>query len=120
MPVAFTPEDLRAGDVDVAVMGAALDMGTGMRGAGFGPMRFRTATVYQGWGTRVDPHMHTMITWEKALKVVDYGDAPIDPLSTERSMEPVRAMVREIAATGAIPFVIGGDHSLEYSSTCRG
>ena len=35
-------------------------------------------------------------------------------LSAERTMEPVRAMVKEIAETGAIPMVVGGDHSLEY------
>ena len=29
-------------------------------------------------------------------------------------MPPVRKLVREIAETGAIPLVIGGDHSLEY------
>jgi agmatinase len=29
-------------------------------------------------------------------------------------MEPVRQMVREVAQTGAIPFIIGGDHSLKY------
>ena len=45
---------------------------------------------------------------------MDYGNAPIDVMSVEHSMPPVRKLVREIAATGAIPFVIGGDHSLEY------
>ena len=29
-------------------------------------------------------------------------------------MAPVRAMVKEIAETGAIPMIVGGDHSLEY------
>jgi agmatinase len=29
-------------------------------------------------------------------------------------MEPVRRLVREIASTGAVPMVVGGDHSLEY------
>jgi agmatinase len=55
-----------------------------------------------------------MVDWTKELNVVDYGDAPIDYLSTERTMEPVRQMVREVAQTGAIPFIVGGDHSLEY------
>jgi agmatinase len=55
-----------------------------------------------------------MVDWTKELNVVDYGDAPIDMMSTERTMEPVRQMVREVAQTGAIPFIVGGDHSLEY------
>jgi agmatinase len=60
------------------------------------------------------PHMHVGVAWRRELVAVDYGDAPIDILSVERSMPPVRRMVREIAETGAIPIVIGGDHSLEY------
>jgi arginase len=31
-----------------------------------------------------------------------------------RRMEEVRRLVREIAETGAVPFIVGGDHSLEY------
>jgi agmatinase len=35
-------------------------------------------------------------------------------MSTERTIQHVRERVAEIARTGAIPFVVGGDHSLEY------
>jgi agmatinase len=114
LPVALTPEDLKAGKVDVAILGAPLDMGTGMRGAAFGPKTLRASEKYLGWGTFANPHLHVMVDWTKDLNVVDYGDAPIDLLSTERSMEPIRQMVREIAQTGTIPFIVGGDHSLEY------
>jgi len=44
--------------------------------------------------------------------VVDYGDAAVDPLSIDNSMEPIRSLVREIAQVGAIPIVLGGDHSI--------
>ena len=37
LPVALTPEDLAAGKVEVAIMGAFIDMSTGMRGAAYGP-----------------------------------------------------------------------------------
>jgi hypothetical protein len=40
-PIAHTPEDLKAGKVDVAFLGAPLDMGSGMRGAGWGPRGLR-------------------------------------------------------------------------------
>ncbi len=109
LPVALTPEDLIAGEVDVAIMGAPVDMGVGMRGAGGGPTAFRAAS--RGGGL---PHMHVMVSWTRELTAVDYGNAPIDIMSVERSMPPVRRMVREIAETGAIPIIIGGDHSLEY------
>ena len=112
LPVAVTPEDLRAGEVDVAVMGAAIDMGVGFRGAGQGPdaLRFSWGR-FNGGGL---PHMHAGVAWQDELVAVDYGNSPIDRLSVERSVPHVRAMVREIAGTGAIPVVIGGDHSLEY------
>ena len=58
--------------------------------------------------------MHVGVAWKEELIAVDYGNAPIDFLSVERSMPPVRKLVKEIAETGAIPVIIGGDHSLEY------
>lgn len=113
LPLAFTPEDLEAAEVDVAVMGARVDMGFGMRGAGEGPSAFRKG-LGQGRTGGSLPHMHVGVAWKRELVAVDYGDAPIDTLSVERSMPPVRKLVAEIAGTGAIPIVIGGDHSLEY------
>lgn len=113
LPLAFTPEDLEAADVDVAIMGARVDMGFGMRGAGEGPAAFRKG-LGQGRSGGSLPHMHVGVAWKRELVAVDYGDAPIDTLSVQRSMPPVRKLVAEIAGTGAIPIVIGGDHSLEY------
>jgi len=112
LPVALTQEDLRAAEVDVAVLGAAIDMGFGLRGAGEGPRAMRAA-MRGGIGGQL-PHMHVNVAWKRELVAVDYGDSPIDKLSVERSMLPVRRLVREIAETGAIPLIIGGDHSLEY------
>ncbi len=112
LPVALTQEDLKAANVDVALMGAPVDMGYGWRGAGEGPSALR-GQLRAGASSRL-PHMHVGIAWRAELVAVDYGNAPIDILSVERSMPPVRKMVREIAETGAIPVIIGGDHSLEY------
>jgi agmatinase len=112
LPVALTQEDLRAAKVDVAVLGAPLDTGVGMRGAGEGPSALRAAMRGASGGR--NPHMHVGVAWRRELVAVDYGNVPIDILSVERSMPPVRKMVREIAETGAIPLVVGGDHSLEY------
>ena len=112
LPIALNGDDLRAGDVDVAILGAPVDMGVGMRGAGTGPTALRSSLgLLDGGGL---PHMHVGVAWKRVLKAVDYGNAPIDRLSVERSMSPVRELVREIAEAGAIPVVIGGDHSLEY------
>lgn len=114
LPIALTPEDLTAGNVDVAIMGAPVDMGIGMRGAGNGPKSLRESLGDVPGVSGNLPHMHVGVAWKQELTAVDYGDAPIDFLSVERSMPPVRNLVREIAASGAIPVVVGGDHSLEY------
>ncbi|MEU4498277.1 hypothetical protein AB0F96_33800 [Streptomyces sp. NPDC023998] len=37
LPLCLNPDDLRAGHVDVAAMGAPVDMSTGHRGAAYGP-----------------------------------------------------------------------------------
>ena len=107
-PVAIYPEDLVAGDVDVAIVGAPLDMGSYYRGARFGPQAMRNEYGSNG----ID--MYTMVDPTKELTIVDYGDISVDNMSTERTVHHVRGRVAEIARTGAIPFVIGGDHSLEY------
>jgi len=115
LPLALTPEDLEAADVDVAIMGAPIDMGYGFRGAGKGPDALRAGiTGVDSSNSGNLPHMHVGVAWKRSLVAVDYGNSPIDLLSTERSMPPVRRMVREIAETGTIPVIVGGDHSLEY------
>lgn len=121
LPIALVPEDLVAGKVDVAMIGAYTDMGSGQRGASRGPGALRLSDAeYVGWGAFTMSHMHTLVNPFEDLTIVDYGDAPVDPLSTERSMEAIREIVREITETThsdgqhVIPFIIGGDHSLSY------
>ncbi|WP_419162387.1 arginase family protein [Candidatus Palauibacter sp.] len=84
-------------------------MGVGFRGAGEGPTALRAMRRSVG-------SMETMVQWRSELTAVDFGNAPIDNLSVERSMPPIRRMVREIAETGAIPVIIGGDHSIEFAN----
>lgn len=114
LPVALTPEDLVAGEVDVAIMGIGLDTGTGFRGAAYGPKAARAGLVYGGTGMSNLPHMHTMVSPFNELTIVDYGDVAVDYLSLERSLGHIRDVVREVAAAGSIPMIVGGDHSLMY------
>ena len=60
-PIALTPEDLKAGKVEVAIIGAYTDMGSGMRGAALGPNAFRNSEVYGGWGIAGTPNMHVLV-----------------------------------------------------------
>ncbi len=109
-PLALTPADLEAGEVDVAIVGAPLNMGSGWRDSG------AEATVEMRILGRAlgSADQYVQINASKVLNIVDYGDIAIDNASTERSMEEVRRVVREIVETGAVPVIIGGDHSLEY------
>ncbi|MGB5721034.1 MAG: agmatinase family protein [Woeseiaceae bacterium] len=109
-PLALTKEDLIAGEVDVAILGAPLNMGSGWRDSG---SQATTDLRLFGWSMG-SLDQYVQVDARDVLKIVDYGDVAIDNNSTERSMRHVREKVREIAETGAIPVIIGGDHSLEY------
>lgn len=121
LPIALTPEDLRVGNVDVALIGAYTDMGLGSRGASQGPGAFRLSQGdYVAWGGFSMEHMGTLVDPFRELVMVDYGDAPVDPLSTERAVHAIRELVREAVQVKrengrhVFPLIIGGDHSLMY------
>jgi agmatinase len=108
--LALSKEDLVAGEVDVAIVGAPLNMGSGWRDSG---ERATTEMRLLGWPMGGNDQ-YVQVDSSKVLTIVDYGDIAIDNDSTERSMRHVREVVREIAEAGAVPIIIGGDHSLEY------
>ena len=109
-PLALSKEDLLAGEVDVAILGAPLNMGSGWRDSG---ERATTDLRLLGWSMG-SADQYVQINASKVLNIVDYGDVAVDNNSTERSMRHIREVVREIASTGAVPVIVGGDHSLEY------
>lgn len=109
-PLALTMQDLLAAKVDVAILGAPLNMGSGWRDSGKqATTDLRIHGRYMG-----GMDQYVMVNPSRELTIVDYGDVAVDNDSTERSMQHVREVVREIAATGAVPMIVGGDHSLEY------
>ena len=116
-PVALCPQDLKAGNVDIAIMGAPVDTSTGMRGTGYGPSAVRTGEILMPWGPLIPVSHPTVgeIDFMQELSVVDYGDAVVDNFSVERTAVAVHHLVKEVAAAGVIPVVVGGDHSLMYA-----
>lgn len=121
LPVALTPEDLKAAQVEVAILGAEL-VGD-PRARTFGPSEMRNprkSQIYHVWGDMAMPSLDTGRTWSKELIAVDYGDAPIEPFSIERSIPEIRKMVRSVASVEldngkrTIPIIIGGAHALMY------
>ncbi|GAA6147714.1 agmatinase [Pseudooceanicola nitratireducens] len=108
-------EDWDTIDADVAVMGAPFDGGTQWRtGARMGPRAIREASTLFSFGhagaydheddiTYLEPHR---------VSIVDIGDADIVHTDTAQSHRNIEYGVRKMLAAGALPVVIGGDHSV--------
>ena len=45
------------------------------------------------------------------LRVVDFGDAPVSP-PTRSTHAAIEALVGEVLDAGALPIILGGDHSI--------
>jgi agmatinase len=102
-------------DADVAIMGAPYDFGTQWRsGARFGPRSIREASTLFSFGHAGAYDHEDDATYLEADKVrmVDIGDADIVHTDTIKSHENIEYGVRRILAAGALPVVLGGDHSI--------
>ncbi|QCB92735.1 agmatinase [Cellulomonas shaoxiangyii] len=116
LPVALTPDDLRAAKVDVAVLGVPWDStATGRSGTNHGPLAIRACDYKGGYGR---PHfsLDTHVDAFEELVMADYGDAPISVGNTARTFEQVRKFIGTVVDAGAIPIVLGGDHSITWPS----
>ena len=108
-------EDWTAIDADIAVLGAPFDGGTQFRaGARFGPRGVREASTLFSFGHAGAYDFEDDITYldPAATRIVDVGDADIIHTDTAQSHANIRKGVEAILAAGAIPVVIGGDHSI--------
>jgi agmatinase len=101
-------------DADIAIIGVPYDMGTQWRsGTRFGPRSIRDAsTLYSfGLGGSYDPERDTMFL-APPLKIVDCGDVDIVHGDLKQSFENIELAVRKIVSKGALPVILGGDHSI--------
>lgn len=99
---------------DVAVLGAPFDFGTQWRsGARFGPRGVREASTLFAFGhAGAYDHEDDATYLGPETRMVDLGDADIVHTDTEKSHANIAHGVRKILAAGALPVVIGGDHSV--------
>jgi len=103
------------GNHDVVIVGAPVDWGATFRpGTRFGPRAIRDADYLEPNGVR--PHLPTGLDPMAVMDVVDVGDIETAPGYLEESLEIIRREVLRIAETGAIPIVLGGDHSITYAT----
>ncbi len=93
--------------MDVAVVGAPTDdLVSDRPGTRFGPRAIRTASCPPG------PHLEAKLDAFEVLRMVDFGDAPVLPADSERTHQAIEETVRQVVEAGAIPIVLGGDHSI--------
>ena len=105
--------ELAARKPDVAIVGAPFDDAVSHRsGARFGPRAIRQAQYTSGSINSLQLDVEPF----KILDVVDAGDANVVPAWIDRAHALIYRKVREVADTGAIPIVLGGDHSITWPS----
>ena len=98
---------------DVVILGAPFDGGTSYRsGARFGPGAMRAACYLGHDGSR--PSLALRVDGLKDLGVVDAGDVEMYSGDAGRSCASLERVVESIAATGAVPLVLGGDHTITW------
>ncbi|MEP6909588.1 MAG: agmatinase [Actinomycetota bacterium] len=103
----YTEDPAELAGMDVAIVGAPTDdLVSDRPGTRFGPRAIRAASCPHG------PHLEAGIDAFEILKMVDFGDAPVLPADAARSHAAIEATVGQVLAAGAIPIVLGGDHSI--------
>ena len=100
-------------DAQVVILGAPFDGGTSHRpGARFGPMAIRMTDYLGHDGSR--PSLALRTDGLVDLGVVDAGDVEMYSGDIEVALPALEAAVEKVTRAGAIPVVLGGDHSIAY------
>ena len=101
-------------EAEVAILGAPFDFGTQFRaGARFGPRGIREASTLFSFGHGGAYDFEDDATYlDENIRIVDLGDVDIIHTNTEQSHKNIEAGVKKILSAGALPVIIGGDHSI--------
>ena len=101
-------------EAEVAILGAPFDFGTQFRaGARFGPRGIREASTLFSFGHGGAYDFEDDATYlDDNIRIVDLGDVDIIHTNTEQSHKNIEAGVKKILSAGALPIIIGGDHSI--------
>ncbi len=107
MALPYTQDPAELVGVDVAIVGAPTDdLVSDRPGARFGPRAIRAASCPPG------PHLEAKVDASRVLKIVDFGDAPVIPADPVRTRAAIHETVAQVVNAGAVPIVLGGDHSI--------
>jgi len=100
-------------DADVVILGAPFDGGTSHRpGARFGPMAIRMTDYLPHDGSR--PSLALRTDGLVDLRVLDAGDVEMYSGDIEKALPALESAVEKVTRAGAIPIVLGGDHSIAF------
>ena len=98
---------------DVVILGAPFDGGTSHRsGTRFGPQYIRQTCYLPHDGSR--PSLAMRVDGLKDLRVFDAGDVEMFSGDAARSVADLQEAVYAVTRTGAIPLVLGGDHTIAW------
>jgi guanidinopropionase len=94
--------------VDVGLVGVPFDLGVNFRtGARQGPAGVREAS-------RLIRRVHPTsgIKPFEICNVADLGDAPVNPMNKDRSIETIEAFFQQMRDANIVPIACGGDHTI--------
>jgi agmatinase len=93
------------------IIGAPFDGGTSHRpGCRFGPQAIRLTDYLPHDGSR--PHLALDVDPLLELGVVDVGDIEMLSGETTEALARLEAAVTQVARSGALPVILGGDHTI--------
>jgi len=112
-------EDVSRLQAAIAVLGVPFDEGSPfLPGSRMGPRALREHSLrfFNSGKGYYDPETRREYLVEEMSRglIADVGDVDVHPANAERTFENITAMVRGILDRGAMPVVLGGDHSITY------
>ncbi len=103
----YTEDPAELAGVQAAIVGAPTDdLVSDRPGSRYGPRAIRMASCPPG------PHLEAKVDALRALRAVDFGDAPVIPADPEATHAAIEQTVGQVVDAGAVPVVLGGDHSI--------
>ncbi|MEM7250187.1 MAG: agmatinase family protein [Pseudomonadota bacterium] len=103
------------GQYDAAIIGVPFDGGTTYRpGTRFGPQGMRRiSALYTPYNFEIGIDLREQMT------LCDVGDVFVIPANIEKTFDQISRAVGHVFASGALPIILGGDHSIGFA-TVRG
>jgi agmatinase len=113
VPRANLEEPASYSGADVVIIGAPFDGGTTHRpGARFGPRAIRGTDYLPHDGSR--PHLALGVDPLTEMRVVDAGDVLMPAADMAGSLHRLEDAVHLVCQAGALPLILGGDHTVTF------